>query len=58
MCVTNIQGLLEYAKVIKHPNLLALQRSSRQETCGQDLLLIYSKESRVFTTYFLTTTLL
>ncbi len=56
MHVTNIQGVHEYVKVIKHPNLLALQRSSRQDISGQDLLLIYNKESRVFTTYFLTTT--
>ncbi len=56
MCVTNIQGLHEYDKVNNHSNLLALQRSSRQDISGQDLLLIYNKESRVFTTYFLTTT--
>ncbi len=56
MCVTKIQGLHEYAKVIKHPNLLALQRSSRQDISGQDILLIHGKESRVFTTYFLMTT--
>ncbi len=43
MCVTNIQGVHEYAKVIKHPNLLALQRSSRQEICGKNpaFLIIY-----------------
>ncbi len=36
MRVTNILGLHEYAKVIKHPNLLALRKSSRQEICGKN----------------------
>ncbi len=40
MHVTNIQGLHEYAKVIKHPNLFSLQRSSRQEICGKNPALL------------------
>ncbi len=40
MCVTNIQGLHECAKVNKHSNMLASGRSSGQDISDQDLLLI------------------